>query len=679
MSNIINPDQNYPDKADVSVISQMHDPIIQVTKIMQDGKGANRKSTNVINGGRGLDLDGILALQEHLLDTKLYPKGGPGLYEFDVTDKGSAAKSFWRVRLGGSGDDAPATGPTRTATTASGQPLGGAGLPAAPRAAAAQTFRTPAPLAPETEDLGNGLTYNNKFHLLTYPDGSVYKWTPDQPLPHLAAQAAANQAANAAPVGASMFAGPSVPAINPELAEIKAALAATQAALAQAKEESRERQRAQEQEVERQRHDRELAALREANDKQIAEMREMIKAITAKPAEDPRIAILEAERRERAIQDSQRDREMALRAETDRKFDALAAQLREMGSNKTEPMITLLTSIMQQQTQQAQENLRILKETGNAALATAQQSALTPERHMAMLREMRELSENNGSSIINEKMMGVFSNMLDMVTRFNQTQNPEAGTNWMEVIREVVDKGGTAVSKLAEVAARKATAQTAQANAEAVKAASTARVAEANVRRLPARPIATPAPKPGKPESERARDDLAAAMDRAEGPAKPAAVAAADSGAAPAPASTPAPVPAKRGRKAAAAPVPVANPIKDASVEELREAFGDAEDAAFFGPFFDKIEELRISYGEDPSQVAPDDVAQYILDARPFFVDALRTSGGKPPLAIEMLGHGKFEYLFERMLPEAEESFWKDAAAALSVKVAAERAGQPQE
>jgi hypothetical protein len=676
MSNVIT-EQNYPDKPDITVLQAMHDPIVQVTKVLQDGTGKNRKSTNIINGGRGLDMDGILALQEHLLDTKLYAKGGPGLYEFDVTDKGSGAKNFWRVRLGGSGGEDAAAPAGRMPTTASGQPLGGSGLaPAAPRGPAlVQVSRTSVPLAADSEDIGNGLIYNSKYHMLTYPDGQVFDWQPGKPLPHLAQQAA--NAAASAPVGASMFNGPQTAPANPELAEIKAALAATQAALTKAQEETRERQRAQEQEAERQRHDRELAALREASDKQLNELREMFKAITAKPTEDPRIAILEAERRERAAADAQRDRETALRAENDRKFDALAAQMREMGSNKTEPMITLLTTIMSQQTQQAQENLRILKETGNAALATAQASALTPERHMAMLREMRELSENSGSSIINEKMMGVFSNMLDMVTRFNQSQNPEAGTNWMEVIREVVDKGGTAVGKLAEVASRKANAVTAQANAEAVKAASAVRVAEANVRRLPARPIATPAAKaaPTKTESEKARDELSAAMDRAEGPAaKPAVTAAADSGAAPAPT----PAPAKRGRKAAVAAVPAANPIKDATIGELHEAFDETEDADFFGPFFDKIEELRVSYMEDPDQVAPDDVAQYILDARPYFIDALKASGGKPPLAIEMLGHGKFEYLFERMLPEAEESFWKDAAAALAAKVAAERAGQPQ-
>jgi len=670
MSNVIDLEKNYPDKPDITTLQQMHDPIIQVTKILQEGSGKNRKSASVINGGRNLDADGILALQDHLLDTKLYAKGGPGLYEFDVTDKGSAAKVFWRVRLGGgSGDEAVDSGPVRTPVDAAGRPLGGAAFPAPRGPALVSTSRISVPLAVDSEDIGNGLIYNSKYHMLTYPDGQVFEWSPGKPLPHtLAPLPVANGSVVATPVGQSMFA-----ASNPELAEMKAALAATQAALAQSEKESRERQRTQEQEAERARHDRELAALREASDKQLTELREMIKAITAKPVEDPRTAMLEAELRERKIADAQRDRENALRAENDRKFDALAAQLREMGSNKTEPMITLLTTIMSQQTQQAQENLRILKETGNAALVTAQQSALTPERHMAMLREMRELSENSGASIINEKMMSVFSNMLDMVTRFNQAQNPEAGTNWMEVIREVVDKGGVAVGKFAEVAARKATAQTAQANAEAVKAASAVRVAEANQRRLPARPIATPAAPTvaAKSATEKARDDLAAAMDRAEGPAKPAVSAVADGSAAP--------TPAKRGKKAAAAPVaPAANPIKDASIEELRETFGEDNDATFFGPFLDKIEELRESYAEDPTQVAPDDVAQYILDARPFFVEVLKETGGKPPLAIEMLGHGKFEYLFERMLPEAEPAFWADAATALSVKVAAERAGKSQ-
>ena len=138
MSNQINTDQqNYPDKPDITVLQQMHDPLIQVTKILQEGSGKNRKSVNVINGGRNLDLDGILALQDQLLDVKTFAKGGPGLYEFDVTDKGSAAKVFWRVRLGGGSDDpsAPAVGgPMRMPVTASGAPLGGATPVGPPRA-----------------------------------------------------------------------------------------------------------------------------------------------------------------------------------------------------------------------------------------------------------------------------------------------------------------------------------------------------------------------------------------------------------------------------------------------------------------------------------------------------------------------------------------------------------------
>lgn len=675
MTNQIPPDaQNYPDKPDITTLQGMHDPLIQVTKILQDGSGKNRKSTNVINGGTGLGFKDILALQDQLLDTKIFPKGGPGLYEFDVTDQGSGAKAFWRVRLGGNEDGAPMTGVLRIPTTASGQPLG-AGPLAVPRGPAAPAaFRSPAPLSPESEDLGNGLIYNSKFHLLTYPDGSVYKWSPDQALPHLAAQATAQQAA--APVGASMFGASPVGAPNPEVAELRAALAGVQTVLAKTQEEAREAQRQRELADERARHEKELVLLREAGDKQIVELREMMKALATKPAEDPRVAVLEAERRERALADAQRDREAATRAEMDRKFDALTSSLRELGSNKTEPMVTLLTTIMAQQTSQAQENLRVLKESGNAALATAQQSALTPERHMAMMREMREMSESGGASIINEKMLAVFSNMLDMVTRFNQSQSAGEGVNWMDVIREVVDKGGMAVNRFAEVQARKASAATAQANAEAVKATAATRIAEANARgRAPAPAVLAPAA--AKTAAEQGRDALAAAMDKADGvskpsaPSVPTASAAADGGA------TVTSITPGRKRKAVPA-APAKNPIKDATPAELHEAFDEVGDAEFFGPFFETIEEkLRAPFTEDPTQIVPDDVAQYIFEARPFFVQVLKESGGRPPLAIEMLGHGKFEYLFERMLPAADTAFWKAAAVALVAKVAAERAAAP--
>lgn len=677
MSNVINVDPNYPDKPDITTLQQMHDPLIQVTKVLQEGSGKNRKSVNVINGGTNLDFKGILALQDQLLDTKTFPKGGPGLYEFDVTDQASAAKVFWRVRLGGSGEDtAPATNMLRMPVTASGQPLG---VPAsAPHPMPVLTPAPPIPFSSDVENLGNGCTYHRAYKLLTMPSGRVVKWTPDQPWPE-----EATIPMQATPVGQTMFGGAPV-AANPEVAELRATVAALQAGLGKAQEDAREQQRLRDQEAERARHEREVALLRESSEKQIAELREMVKAITAKPAEDPRIAILEAERRDRDRESAQQAREAVARAEADRKFDLLANELRTLSANagkSAEPMITLLTTIMAQQTAQAQENLRLLKESGNAALTTAQQSALTPERHMAMMREMREMTENSGSSIINEKMLAVFSNMLDMVTRFNQSQGGD-GAGWIDVIREAVDKVGTAATTFAQVQARKATAATAIANARSVEATAQVRVAEARARRLPAasaEPVAASvASAATKPGIEPARATLAEAMDRADGvsktaPAAPTApAAAADSAVEPvAPAA-----PAKRGKKAAPTTAP-ANPIKDASTEQLREVFDTTEDEAFFGPVFELIEALRTEFEKDPNAVAPDDVADYVIQARPQLLAVLKASRGKPPLALEMLAHGKFDYLFERMLPDADEAFWQETAKALAARMAAERASAP--
>jgi flagellar motor protein MotB len=661
-------EQNYPDKPDITVLQQMHDPLIQVTKVLQEGTGKNRKSVNVINGGTNLDYKGILALQDQLLDTKTFPKGGPGLYEFDVTDQGSGAKNFWRVRIGvgGVGDDAtPAGGGPRIPMTASGQPLGTAPPSALPRGPAAPAaFRAAVPLAAESEDLGNGLIYNSKYHMLTYPDGQVFKWTPGDPLPHtLQANAPAASPVN---LGASMFGGPA--AANPELNEIRAALANTQAALAQAKEEAREQQRQREQEAERARHERELAALREASDKQISELREMMKVLTAKPAEDPRVVALEAKLAEQT-------RDAALRAEMDRKFDALTTAMRDLSANKgPDPMVQVLTNMLGQQSTAAQETIRSIRELMGTQLGAAQAAVMTPEKLLVLIREQAEIAQNSGSSVVNEKMLGVISNLFDMVTRFNQAQGSD-GAGWIDVIREAVDKVGTAATTFAQVQARKATAATAIANARAVEATAATRVAEARARHLapvPAEPAQAASGTNTKPGVEAARVSLAEAMDRADGVGKPPATAAADSAAVP----TAPTAPTKRGKKASAPAAP-ANPIKDASTEQLREVFGSTEDATFFGPVFEMIESLREEFNKDPNAVAPDDVADYVIQARPQLLAVLKASGGKPPLALEMLAHGKFDYLFERMLPEADEPFWGEAAKALAARMAAERASAP--
>jgi hypothetical protein len=63
-----------------------------------------------------------------------------------------------------------------------------------------------------------------------------------------------------------------------------------------------------------------------------------------------------------------------------------------------------------------------------------------------------------------------------------------------------------------------------------------------------------------------------------------------------------------------------------------------------------------------------------VIEAREFIAQAVQEAGGKAPLVVDMLAHGRFDYLFERMLPKAGHDFWNAAATALQAKLAAEKA-----
>jgi hypothetical protein len=628
-----------------------------VTKVLSDGSGNKRKDQLVVNGQTGLDVNRILQLQDDLPDVTKHPKGGPGIYRFEVTDQGTTQKDVWQIRLGQPGEDGmnpqmisrpggvtqpmPMFVPVRGPAVATGQP--------------------PIPAAPESESLGNGFVYNSKYRLLTVPDGRVFQWEPGRPLPDFSVSTMGSMPS--APFGTPMF-SPAGSTTSPELAEMRARTEALVAELAKTREENRERER-----------QAEIATLRKAQEEQIqgltTKFEQMVERLAA-PKEDPRVATLERQLAEQT-------RESALRNEMNTRLEQITALVRENAANRADPTISVLKDMMLSQAESARENLRLIREVSGSQLTAAQASALTPERLLTMLQQQADMVQKSGSGALNEKFMGTVNSLLDSVLRFRQAEASLGGGNgpdWMSIIQTLTEKAGTAVSTLAQAQSKKAVAETAKANAAAVQARRDLAVVEFQKARVTsASPAALAAAEPSPPPTgEAARDALAASMFKR--PAEAAAPAPSAPPAAPTLAVVP-PTPAaasepparRRGRRQD-------NPLARATIDEIRHAFNAKSDDEFFGPFLDAVKELRATLpgDEETEALTPDEAAQYVLDARPHIAEAIEQNEGKPPLVVDMLAHGRFDYLFERLLPEANAEFWMQAATALQAKLAAERA-----
>jgi hypothetical protein len=378
-----------------------------------------------------------------------------------------------------------------------------------------------------------------------------------------------------------------------------------------------------------------------------------------------------------------RDRELAtLRSDFSAQLTTIAAAIREGQANRgPDPMMMGLLDYLKTQ------------------LANAQSSVLTPEKMLSLQRDLTERLKDTNASPLNEKIIGLMGSLLDMTMRFREASanldGRGGGVDWSSILQTVVERGGSAVAQISQAISRKAQAVTAQANAATVAAQRDMRVIEVRQRAAASTPALTLVPaeetKPVTPAvplaGEAARDALAAKMFQ-----KPLVSAAAEP--LPVPAPVPAPIMSPTAAPAATSPVAVsperkrgkkgANVAKEVdvfrtlSIEKIREVFVTKTDEEFFGPFMEAVKELRDSLdgNEDTEPLTPDDVAQYVLEAREFLKQAIDENAGKPPLVADFLVYGRYDYLFERLVPEAGQAFWTEAAAALQAKRAAEQAAQ---
>jgi hypothetical protein len=595
--------ENLKDSPDLAVLKQMEAPVVVVIKLSPSGKKAANQL--VVNGATGMNWQQILDLHDQLPLGTMIPNSGPGLYKFEVTDANTTAKVSWQIRLGsGVTSEVPAASNEVARSPFSGG-VPAAVLAAVPAAVASVPVR-PAPAvppAPDAQNLGNGWVYNPSQEILTAPNGEMFIWRKGMDMPKMTPSSPVVSTAPAVPQ--PMFT--SSTAASPEYDAMRQTLAATQAALAEAREAEKERARREE-----------IRALQAQTAKALEESNKRFEALVQTLTKPERNS--EVEELKRRLEESDRRREeseraAALRVEMQAQQAALEARLREMAPKGPDPMIGVLTEMLKDQRHSAEENIRSLRELMLAERQAARETTLTPEKLLTMLERQAMLNKDDSKAEMASKMFSSFDMLMERMLKITQMEREmggaSGGVDWMSVIKEIGSKAGSAMQMFQAAKAQEARAAAAQAEAVTAKAHAVAAQAQTRGRALPAGAA------PAVPVSQ-----------------------AAEGG--------PAPVPPKRQR-----PQVVPPKLEDAKVPELRALFKGEKDELFFGGSFEFVRQLRDEVASKPTEHSAEDIAGYILQARE--IVAAEAEKGNIPHAAELMAANQYGYLLERILPTASE------------------------
>jgi hypothetical protein len=612
--------ENLRDSPDVAVLKQIESPIVVVTKISATGKRSGNQL--IVKGATGMSWQEILDLHDQILNGQI-ANGGPGLYKFEVTDQNTTAKVAWQTRLIGPGEAEEMPAPSALPMARS--PFRPNVVPLPVNTAAAPPSRSIPPAA-DAQNLGNGWIYNPSLDLLTAPDGSMHSWRKNQPLPTISTPLPSSTVSAVTVPPMATFAGST--AANPEFETMRQTLAATQAALAEAKEREREAAR-----------QREIRELQERMERATAENNARFEALVAKLTETkPNNEVEELKRRleERDREDSRQREIERLRSEMKTQLEGVMALVRETSSKGPDPVVGVLTQMLADQRHAADLNVQSMRELMAQERAAARETTLTPDKIITMLERQAAFSKDDTKEAMASRMFSMIDMMTERMMKFTQMERElgggGGGVDWMGIIRDVGKQVGSAVQMFQAVKAREAAAAAAASQAEAAKAAAITATAQAQARAhaLPARPAA---------------------------PAAPAAATAA------------APEPAVgRPKKPRVTVVPPS--LSEAKPSELRALFKGETDEQFFGTALEFVQQLREEVATKPSTTSAEDIAGYILQARALLEEEAKK--GNVSHAAELLVHGQFAYLLERLLPNVAEGLRSEVVKALKDQLQAE-------
>jgi hypothetical protein len=596
--------ENLKDSPDIATLKQMENPIVVVTKISPSGK----RSANqlVVNAATGMTWQEIVGLHDQLPGGSI-PKSGPGLYKFEITDQNTTAKVSWQIRLGGDVGDSPNTNEVARSPFP-------AGL--APAPAPTMTMQPPSrpvPPAPDAQNLGNGWVYNPSMDVLTAPNGEMFTWRKGMNLPSMTSPPVATTATST-PLSTTVF-PPGSTVSTPELENMRQMLAATQAALTEAK--------AREQEAQRQ---REMRDMQDGFQKALADNNARVEKLIEALAAPKHNSELDELRRQMA----EKDRIDSLRAEMKAQNDTMLRLVEANQSKGPDPVVGILTTMLADQRHSADAQIQAMRDMAAQERVAAKDMALTPERLFTMMERTAALNKDDDKADVVSKVLGGFDMLMDRMMKVTQMERDlggGGGVNWMDLVREVGGRAGSAFQAWQQVKAREVEAATMGAHAKIAEAQAQVATARAvqHQRALAGGPAAKPAAPTGAPSAPSGKPRVTV-------------------------------VPLK---------------LSDAKLSELRKVFNAEKDDVFFGDVLEYVQQLRDELGgKPPGAVSADDIAGYVIEARELIAAAAK----KGPIshAGELLLAEQFTYLVERILPTTNEGLRSEIVKAIKRQLATE-------
>ncbi len=621
----VNPNPIPKSTPDVAKLNTFSGYTVTVTKYQ-----ALRGVGSMVLATQPMGLKQLLELQ-----TTLPVANGPGLYLFQVVDTGGTGNDEWLVKLGPEQQEGmiPMAGP-------SGALLPGPG--------------SNVPAGEGVVHLGHGFFFNPDLGTLTTPWRSVHNWKQGDPMPTQPTSSSAAPQLQFPQQGAPGW-GPqpgwgSFPVTDTPSARERE----LEARLTAADRRADEDRRAREMETIR-------TEMRQQQEATNMRLEKLIERLTAKPA-GPSDEMLEMrrqnERLEREAAEArraaeQRERDAQLRAEMKETQARFELMIREMSTNKQDPMLPVLLQMMQASQTSAQEAVKAIQASTMAAstsnerstqqmLAQLQASMMNPMQLMQMVESARSTGAE-GSKLLVESMkesLGmqreVFGQLLDVA---GQGQQPP----WVSIVNEALAKVGA----VGEALAKRQPAPTQQ-------------------QMRPPQP--RPAQAPQQVQQVQQRPPQQQIPPTAAQPSAPAAAAPLGPGA------DVVPIKGKKGGKKAQAPAaeePAAGTrgytieqLRDAPIEDIRATVAPLDDDNFFGMLLPFVKQIR---EQVKSGMKAEGAAEMLLRHR----GALANLGSMPP-AVELLYADHLEVLIERLLPDAAPAYREVVINAIEATLEAE-------
>lgn len=406
---------------DLGKLAGMSNRIVQVTKFTSR-TGAGQM---VVAPTKGVSVDDITAMLKTLAGTH-----GVGTYKFEVFDEGSTEKDVWTVKLGGD----PMEGNMAASPGMSTAPFSGA---------------APEGLIP----LGNGYFYNPELGLLTMPGRAPVRWRPDEPLPDLGRPAPQPAAS---PWGSSSMAGvppwlnspgfpswgapgwgslsaTSAPSESSQIEELKTRLAEA---------EARRREDA---------HRSEMTELRTQTARMFDEMNKRFEMLVSKLSErpagpTPEFTALQAELVSMKSSTESQAREDRLRGEFQAQQQRFESLIRELGTNKADPMMGFLGQIMTTFQQGQASTVQAMRDTTAATTEKLSGSVMGPMQMMQMMQMLRD----NPADKAQQELFSTIFTMMQGLLRTQAELNTDNTPPWVNIANMAGEQiGGLAQALLA--------------------------------------------------------------------------------------------------------------------------------------------------------------------------------------------------------------------------------------